>query len=258
MTIKVTSTAVREMREVLLATELSGRVEEVYKLQFSTIGKGSWSFGICQWDIGVNTIARSALLDDLGATEKDVATLLKRGAKAPASLVDKINARMNANKWVVDQVDACGIQNLLSHVAGMNGVQKVSRQVPGNVALLIVADMANQFGIGSTGVSGGRTDAWLSAWEHSKSPNSDAPIAVAFATDFTNWKLEHTKWGRKHKKDVLRRAKEITNTIPELQGNERIWAPDRTKTFGVESKVRPMEEPDNSRRLCDWILGPLG
>ncbi len=186
-----------EMREVvgkslqvITANEIGGDQNLAYKFSDPDgvrTGKSGYSFGPVQFDVKHNWTG-ILCLRDCGFRPKHLARLFEQ--RGP---IDDLNAKLQANKTIVDAYSAQHVGESCEHVLGLlrgSGIQLENME-----ALVHIVDYHNQFYMSPHG----KIHRWLLAHKIVFTPQ----MVLSF-------KLTDTAWGRKRSDDVQRRYDNIT------------------------------------------------
>jgi len=181
-------------REVILKNELSGN--EKIALRFSDpdgerSGKSGWSFGVSQFDTQNNGEAINCLVD-CGFTDAEIKGIVKQNIS-----VAPLAARLIAHADIVAKYDEAQLSHCINSALNVVTAYGVPVVNPGGI--LALADYVNQYGsIGDGFVT------WMKS--------VGRPI---MELDVLTFKLEHTKYGKEHRDDCIRRY----NTIQVMVSN---------------------------------------
>lgn len=175
-------------RKVIIANELDNNLGHVLKFSDPDgvrSGKSGWSFGISQFDLNNNPVA-AACLRACKFTEAEIDGL-KAQTIDPRPLEPKLTAAA-ATIAEFDRVQLAGCIERAQRILTKRGITAAD-----DTALLAVADYANQYYLSDIDKPGYLVH-YLSDLKH--------PFT---AKDVLQFKLEHTKYGRKRPGDCRRR-----------------------------------------------------
>jgi hypothetical protein len=139
-----------QLRVVLIATELGGKVGDSAHFSYAQLASSSSSFGEMQFDVGANPAARHFLADN-GFDAVDIATLSRNERLSEtdqARLDTKLQAisQLSMNRFTDQQLDAAieRVDRMIEKVREQNPV--AADAIGNNPALQLgIADYANQF-----------------------------------------------------------------------------------------------------------------
>lgn len=182
-------------RHVILLNELEGN--EKAALRFSDPdgkpGRSGWSFGICQFDTRHNDAAL-ACLKECGFSQDEI-----HGVVDQTIDVRPLSTRLALNADIIARYDEAQLSRCL--YSAMNTATSKGIMVTNTGAILCLADYVNQYGsIGNQFV------------DYLNEADLDGDVSAA---EIQEWKLKHTKYGREHPKDCLRRYNNIMKVLKE-------------------------------------------
>lgn len=180
------------LTRILLANELGGRRETAYRFSHARRGNSGWSFGLCQWDLGNNRIARS-ILYECGFDTPDIEALVRGEAPTLA-----MRTRLETSRAIIDKWDRRNICDTVSHVRTVLHLRLI--RVADELAVLALCDYDNQFYFDVNGKMAGHL-AMLGR--------------PANAADVFSFALG-TKYGQEHPDDLRRRHGNIRRIYEEL------------------------------------------
>lgn len=179
--------------DVILLNELGG--DPSAALRFSdpdgASGRSGWSFGLCQFDTRHNAEAVNCLVD-CGFTQDEI-----HGVVDQTVDVRPLAARLVAHKDVVARYDEAQLSRCLNRALEFNVAHGII--MVDTTALLAVADYVNQYGSEGDGIA-----AYFNAIDLKR------PVV---GQDVQNFKLNHTKYGREHPEDCIRRYNNILKVV---------------------------------------------
>jgi len=183
--------------QVILLNELSGNKSAA--LRFSDpdgpSGRSGWSFGLCQFDTKHNGEAIRCLVD-CGFTDGEIRKIV-----AQTINVVPLAARLIAHADIIAAYDTVQLSRCIN--SAMNAVTGAGVLVHDTGAILCLADYVNQYGSIGPG---------FLAWMNER--DSDGITAA----EIQEWKLKHTKYGREHAKDCVRRYKNVLKVVADNVG----------------------------------------
>ncbi|MDD2899002.1 MAG: hypothetical protein PHI31_09845 [Desulfuromonadaceae bacterium] len=178
--------------QVILLNELSGNKSAA--LRFSdpdgASGRSGWSFGVCQFDTKHNGSAISCLVD-CGFRDGEIKGIVNQTVD-----VKPFAARLIAHASTIEKYDTEQLTYCLNNA--LNAITSKGVMAYEPAALLCLADYVNQYGsIGPAFIE------WMNQRD------SDGITAA----EIQEWKLNHTKYGREHTKDCIRRYNNILKVL---------------------------------------------
>jgi hypothetical protein len=178
---------------VILQNELSGNKSAA--LRFSdpdgASGRSGWSFGLCQFDTRHNDQAINCLVD-CGFTDGEIRKIV-----AQTIDVKPLAARLIAHADVIAEYDEAQLSHCINKAVEFNVSHGII--MSDTAAILCVADYVNQYGSEGDGIA-----AYFNEIDIKR------PVIAA---DVQHFKLEHTKYGREHRKDCERRYNNILEAL---------------------------------------------
>ena len=180
--------------QVILLNELSGNKSAA--LRFSDpdgpSGRSGWSFGLCQFDTQHNGEAIKCLVD-CGFTDGEIKKIVKQIID-----VKPLAARLIAHADIIEKYDTAQLSHCIN--SAMNAAASKGVMVTDTGAILCLADYVNQYGSIGNGFA-----AWM----------NERDAGGITAAEIQEFKLNHTKYGREHRADCVRR---YNNVMKVLQG----------------------------------------
>jgi hypothetical protein len=183
-------------REVILLNELDGNLKLAF--QFSDpdgerTGKSGWSFGVCQFDTRNNDQALKCLAA-CGFAQDEIHGIVDQTID-----VRPFSARLKAASNIIAQYDEAQLSRCI--YSAMNFYAAHGLPVTDTGMILASADYVNQYGS-----QGEQFSAFMKG--------VNRPLV---ARDVLDFKLDHTKYGREHPKDCVRR---YNNILHIMEGKE--------------------------------------
>lgn len=140
----------KNLQDVLLETELGGRSDKVTEFSYAGTGNSTYSFGVMQFDVGNNPLAR-AFLSSIGFTDEEIQQLSRRGGLSDDELAP-LNAKLAANTEALQQFTSQQLQSYATNLEDTIGI--VEGAVPSRGQQLYssqelqlrLLDYVNQFG----------------------------------------------------------------------------------------------------------------
>lgn len=140
----------KNLQDVLLQTELGGQTDKVTQFSYAGTASSTYSFGVLQFDVGNNPLAR-AFLSSIGFTESEIEQLSRRGGLTDEELAP-LNAKLAANVSALEEFTSRQLQSYATNLENVIGI--VERHVPSRAQLLYsredlqlrLLDYMNQFG----------------------------------------------------------------------------------------------------------------
>jgi hypothetical protein len=175
--------------KALFANELNSKFSDIYRFSDAKTGKSGYSFGITQLDINNSSNALLAL-KEMNFTTDEVTGL--RAKKIP---LDPMNAKLMANKDVVDKWDRFQMSECLSWPLLL--CNEIGVDLSSTETFLHIADYHNQFNFSR----GGKMYLWLKTMKQ--------PVTPEMIRDFKYTTL----YGKQYPDDVLRRYQNIVNIV---------------------------------------------
>lgn len=165
-------------------------------------GKSGYSFGRSQFDIQ-NNWKGIHCLEECGFTPAEVTLLFKQNGA-----VSKLEAKLLANKGIVDKYDTEHIQESINHCLKLVKQCDPSFSPEDNIeAFANIVDYHNQFYLSPNG----------KLHRYLKQSVADSGVSVLHEpTLILNFKLNNTKWGRTHPSDIKRRYNNIAKLVSQL------------------------------------------
>jgi len=139
-----------DLQTVLLATELGGRTSKVAVFSYAGTGNSTYSFGVLQFDVGNNPLAR-AFLASIGFSTTQLDQLSSPGGLTADDLAP-LNALLQQNQAALDDFTQ---QQLQSYITGLESTLNVIQERAPDVAQQLYAsptlqlrllDYMNQYG----------------------------------------------------------------------------------------------------------------
>jgi len=188
-------------RKMLLANELGSNPELAYRFSQASEESG-WSFGVCQFDTLHNWTAIRCL-EACRFTPKELRMVLNKDSDNIA----EINEKLMQHKEIIDEYDEEHIDKSFHWCSILLNTTDIHFDLSG---LLAVTDYHNQFSFDRNG----KLHKWLL---EQKKNIVGFIVTVDTITDF---KLQHTKWGKKRPDDVKRRANNIKKILNNSKNKE--------------------------------------
>lgn len=184
---------VKVMRKVFLLNECGGDPSIAYEFSDADgvrTGKSGYSFGLVQFD----TLNNAEAIECLRACEFTESEI--KGIINQTVFIDEMNKKILAHKDIVDAYDNSHTEESIKHCENLcKGIPLFDEAV-----LVHIVDYHNQFYMSPNG----KLHRYLK------------DVVGAVKSDcIIDFKLCHTKWGREHSDDVLRRARNIRKVLQE-------------------------------------------
>lgn len=190
----MTDSFLYKMKRVLLLNECSGNQDLAYMFSDADgvrTGKSGYSFGVCQFDIENNWDAIFTL-KECGFKPKDLNRLYDQDTK-----IDDLNAKLVANKSIIDKADDLHIANSIEWCYNVLGEIHLN-----DITMAMIIDYHNQL-----------------RFDRNGKLHTFIKKLGTFATqdDIRNFKLENTTWGKTRPDDVKRRYVNVISVFSNLK-----------------------------------------
>lgn len=180
--------------KVILLNELDGDISLALKFSDpdgARSGKSGWSFGVCQYDTQNNENSIKCLRE-CGFTEEEIVGIITQTID-----VKPLEKKLKEHADIIQKWDTLQLTYCLNKALNFDLDWGIPVESPGGV--LAGADYVNQYGSQGNG-----------ACAYYKKLNR--PIT---ARDVLVFKLTHTKYGKTHPKDCVRRYDNIIKVVNE-------------------------------------------
>jgi hypothetical protein len=174
--------------------ELDGNESFIYRFSDPDgvrSGKSGWSFGLCQFDTQNNDRALDCL-KECGFTEAEIDGIVHQTVD-----VKPLAAKLVAHPDVLAKYDTAQLKHCLDR--GLDACLSHGVPMDDTGVILACADYVNQYGSCGEGMM-----KWLD--------DLNRPFT---SKDVLRWKLENTKYGRKHSADCQRRYDNLIKVLKE-------------------------------------------
>lgn len=140
----------KDLQAVLLQTELGGNSDKVTEFSYAQVGNSTYSFGVMQFDVGANPLAR-AFLASIGFTPEEIQQLSQHGGLSDADLAP-LNAKLAANAEALEEFTSQQLKSYATNLENVIGI--VGQHAPARAQTLYgspqlqlrLLDYVNQFG----------------------------------------------------------------------------------------------------------------